>query len=150
MVGRVQLGHAARARGRRQRLVGRNRRAVGDGRAQARIVGAAVAVDHQARIAALDQRAAEAPGKMLGDGQSADVPRDVAVPFRARHTHVAEGARHLAPGMVAQQNERRRPFGRTREECGKLVGFEKRQQIHGSRASIASKPAHLLGSRQPT
>jgi len=67
-----------------------------------------IAVNDQTRIRGVDEGGSEVGGESLGDGQSANVPGDVAGTLAGIKSQVAQRLRDTRPRMITGQEERGR------------------------------------------
>ncbi len=68
--------------------------------------GVAVAVDHQPRVALMDERRVERARERLAERGHADVPADVPRQLGVGQAEPGQRARHPPPAMVADQQQR--------------------------------------------
>jgi hypothetical protein len=85
--------------------IGRYRSTIRNGRDNVRRGPAAIALNDEARVALEDERRANQIGKLLRNGQDADIDPDVPIEISVRDSKPAEGSRDRVAGVVADNEE---------------------------------------------
>ena len=105
VIGRVVEAGAALALGVVEAAVARDHRPVREAHDEGGVVGAAVGVDQQARIARQQRGRTERGGEASRHLRGADVVGDVALELLRRQSQGAVGRRNGIAGMVAEQDQ---------------------------------------------
>src|SRR5260221_13284048 len=137
MVGRENLFRTLAALLRRELSIGGDVDVIADLRDRGRVLEMAVAIDHQTRIAAEQQRCVKPGAQPPTKIGNPDIPGDMLIETDGWQPKITQLLRHMAPGVIAKQDQRCRSGWIDQLEGGRIVRKQKWVAMHLTQARHA-------------